>query len=95
MITPCSQCGSTHYSRERRPNGYTKCLDCGYKTLSSTWDDPVKDEYVATQEGPVRIELLPTHLLEQRVDNLLKQMGASNLLKNMIKQVFKRAYAVD
>ncbi len=33
----CSSCGHDGYSRERRPDGYTKCLACELKLKSSEW----------------------------------------------------------
>jgi hypothetical protein len=35
----CPRCDSTNYERERRPNGFTRCLDCKYKALSKEWDN--------------------------------------------------------
>lgn len=34
----CPKCGSNKYSREKRPNGDTTCMDCGHKDKSSEWD---------------------------------------------------------
>jgi hypothetical protein len=33
----CPRCGSLKEARERRPNGNSKCLDCGNVTKSSLW----------------------------------------------------------
>ena len=33
----CPKCGSRKYAREKRPDGDTKCLDCGHKDKSSNW----------------------------------------------------------
>jgi len=37
-MNPCPQCGSTNAQRERRPDGDTKCLECGHTTKSKHWD---------------------------------------------------------
>lgn len=39
MTPSCRKCGSSKSARERRPNGYTECLDCGFKVSSKEWDD--------------------------------------------------------
>ena len=38
VINPCFECGGTNVSRERRPNGFTRCLDCGYWATHAEWD---------------------------------------------------------
>lgn len=43
-INKCPKCGSGKYSRERRPNGYTICKDCGLKIKSSEWDKEILNE---------------------------------------------------
>lgn len=38
MNSVCPKCKSHNYARERRPDGDTKCIDCGYSTDSKLWD---------------------------------------------------------
>lgn len=42
----CPKCGSVNVLTERRPDGDSKCLDCGTKWKSSSWED-VKEPSVA------------------------------------------------
>lgn len=35
---PCPKCEKDGYLRERRPNGSTTCMWCGFKCQSSVWD---------------------------------------------------------
>ena len=37
-LPECPQCGSSKYSREKRPNGDTTCICCGHKDKSVEWD---------------------------------------------------------
>ena len=75
MIAPCPQCGSTHYSRERRPDGYTKCLDCGHKTLSRIWDDI---RYCLVQDDDSHWYMTPAYMKEDfnvKMDELADSQG--------------------
>jgi len=43
----CPRCSSTNTKTERRPDGFTECLDCGYVELSSKFpheDKKVEDD---------------------------------------------------
>lgn len=42
MSYVCPKCKSTNCARERRPDGYTGCLDCGYRVTSEKWDNADK-----------------------------------------------------
>jgi len=52
----CLKCGSARYQTEKRPNGFTICMDCGFKKLTSKWEsgeDMISCQYC---EKPLSVE---------------------------------------
>ena len=41
-VGPCPNCAGTSYTRERRMDGDTRCMECRYRCKSSLWDDRTK-----------------------------------------------------
>lgn len=44
MSITCPECGSDNVTTERRPNGESKCIQCGYRDLTS--------EFIRHNEAP-------------------------------------------
>jgi len=63
-MTKCNKCGSSHIKTERRPDGISECMDCGYK-----W----KGNDVLTNfiEDTETIKLLEKLYLELKLTNQL------------------------
>lgn len=76
----CPSCGSSHGTRERRPNGNTNCNDCNMTNTSAAWDDVGGLSEVipiglapdpATEEDHVPSRRALHHLLEPVLEDAL------------------------
>jgi len=55
----CPNCESPDVTRERRPNGYTRCNACRLELAHQAWDQRVKDEGYEDYTQPEPIKLAP------------------------------------
>lgn len=90
----CPKCGSDQYARERRPNGDTTCLTCGYKAPSKEWDASAP-QFVAfreTLETVIETEFHKT-IEDQRgvtADDFLDNLRKSTFFKGLFGEAFTK-----
>lgn len=67
----CPRCKSANASTERRPGGDSKCLDCGYRAKTTTFQTECTDAYkLGYAEGQRDKEQIKSEALQKKVDEL-------------------------
>lgn len=62
---PCPFCESLNVTRQRTPNGFTQCRDCGASVKHAEWDLKVAEARIAAENPPSdRLEVLLKNLAD-------------------------------
>ncbi len=88
----CPKCQSNKYSREKRMDGDTTCLDCGHKDKSSEWDKSAPDMVaLRSMIGTASDQSFQNMIKQQRGqldDKFIGMLESSEFFKGMFNEAF-------